>query len=250
MENDIKFRALKPEEIDVRTAHISEKGVQLLLYKDARVDYKILDETFGVFGWTNSYYEIDKVLYCSVGVWNPRTGEYVPKANCGVESFAEAEKGRASDAFKRACFALGIGRELYTKIFIFVQVPTKKNDKGKYELVDRYAKWDVSDIYTNEETQKIEYLQIIDKGGNIVFTYGKKPVKKKAETVEKTDTIKPKQEKVLTREQLEELMEIAKGSGDLVVKVAKDFKYDNPREIKEKDFEEIKTAIAAEILMS
>ncbi len=45
---------------------------------------------------------------------NPENGEWVSKQDVGTESYKEKEKGRASDSFKRACFNIGIGRELYT----------------------------------------------------------------------------------------------------------------------------------------
>ena len=43
------IRLLKADEIECRVSLINEKGLSLLLYKDARVDQKILDETFGIF---------------------------------------------------------------------------------------------------------------------------------------------------------------------------------------------------------
>ena len=72
--------------------------------------------------------------------------QWIAKTDCGVESFAEKEKGEASDAFKRAGFNVGIGRELYTKIFIFVPCETVKNSKGKWELKDRLLKFNVKDL--------------------------------------------------------------------------------------------------------
>lgn len=245
-----EIRALRADEIEVRASQVFEKGVQLLLYKDARVDYRILDETFGMFGWTNQYAVLNGVTYCTVGIFNPKTGEYVPKANCGAEGNIEKEKSTASDAFKRACFNIGIGRELYTKIFIFVPAETYK-DGNYYKLKDKYQKWYVKDIYTDNEKEKIEYLEIADsKTNKVVFTYGKKP------QIETQQVKQPKEEpkkeekvEVLSSEQLNELMKVANGRGDLVVRVANDIGYDNPRKVKVEDFEKIKTAIESEILM-
>ena len=53
-----KIRCLKPEEIEIRVQQVTEKGAQLLLYKDSRCDKRILDETFGIFGWKNKYEEV------------------------------------------------------------------------------------------------------------------------------------------------------------------------------------------------
>ena len=48
------FRLLKANEIDVRVAMVKESGVSLLLYKDARCDMNILDETVGEMNWIRS----------------------------------------------------------------------------------------------------------------------------------------------------------------------------------------------------
>ena len=167
-----KIRSLKAEEIEIRVAQVMEKGAQLLLYKDSRCDKRILDETFGVEGWKNDYKEVLGNLFCTISIWDDEKKEWIDKTDCGVESFSEKEKGQASDAFKRAGFNVGIGRELYTRIFYFVNVPTKKNDKGKYDLVDKYEKFSVSEITTNEETEKIEKIKIINSKGKVVFSYG------------------------------------------------------------------------------
>lgn len=53
------IRLLRPDEIECRVSSINKNGVSLLLYKDARVDQRILDETFGIFGWKRSHQCID-----------------------------------------------------------------------------------------------------------------------------------------------------------------------------------------------
>ena len=113
------FRLLRAEEIDARVSTVNDKGCSLLLYKDARVDQNILDETVGAFGWQRNHSVIDGNLYCSVGIMSA-SGEWVWKQDVGTESYTEKEKGQASDSFKRACFNWGIGRELYTAPFIWV----------------------------------------------------------------------------------------------------------------------------------
>ena len=107
-------RLLNADEIECRVSYINEKGVSLLLYKDARVDQKILDETFGAFGWKRSHQCIDGNLYCTVEVFDREAGVWVSKQDVGTTGFAEKEKSQASDSFKRACFNWGIGRELYS----------------------------------------------------------------------------------------------------------------------------------------
>lgn len=177
-----KIRCLKPEEIEIRVQQVTEKGAQLLLYKDSRCDKRILDETFGIFGWKDRYEEIKGNLFCTISIYDDAKQQWIDKCDCGTESFSEKEKGEASDAFKRAGFNVGIGRELYTRIFYFASVPTKKNDKGKYDLVNKYEKFTVAEISTNEETEKIEKIKIADSKGNIVFSYGYSRTLTKAET--------------------------------------------------------------------
>lgn len=96
-----KIRILKPNEIEVRVAQVTEKGVQLLLYKDSRCDKRILDETFGINGWKNRYEEIKGNLFCIISIWDDTKKHWIDKEDCGVESFSEKEKGEASDALTK-----------------------------------------------------------------------------------------------------------------------------------------------------
>ena len=102
------FRGLRPDEIDVRVGSVSAKGVSLLLYKDARCDMNILDETYGVEGWQRKHEVINGNLYCGIGIYNKDINEWVWKWDCGTESYTEKEKGEASDSFKRAAFNIGM----------------------------------------------------------------------------------------------------------------------------------------------
>lgn len=143
----MKFRDLKAEEIEVRVSRVFDAGVELLLYKDSRCDMRILDETVGPENWQNRFYECKGTLFCKVGINVCRdagTGyhEWVWKDNAGAPSNMEAQKGEASDAFKRACFTWGIGRELYTSPRIFVyadkceKIQPGKN--GKMQCYDQF----------------------------------------------------------------------------------------------------------------
>lgn len=106
-----KIRLLRADEIECRAASVSEKGVSLLLYKDARADQKILDETFGMFGWKRSHQCIDGNLYCTVEVFDKESGCWVAKQDVGTAGYAQKEKSQASDSFKRACFNCPFGRD-------------------------------------------------------------------------------------------------------------------------------------------
>ncbi len=133
------FRLLKANEIECRINMVKENGVSLLLYKSARVDQNLLDESVGPYNWSRSHQLIGDRLYCTVSIRNPETGEWVSKQDVGTESYTEKEKGQASDSFKRACFNWGIGRELYSAPFIWIPKDTCKikviEDRGK----KRYA---------------------------------------------------------------------------------------------------------------
>lgn len=130
------MRPLRADEIEVRIGQIYEKGVTMLLYKNARVDRAILDETFGAMNWTDTYKEVKGNLFCSIGVWDENKDLWVYKEDCGTESNTEKEKGEASDAFKRAGFRWGIGIELYSSPFIWLSVATKPKQGRGYELAN------------------------------------------------------------------------------------------------------------------
>lgn len=174
---DLNFRTLKAEEIDVRVGQITyndkTKGCSLLLYKDARVDMALLDEVCKPFGWSREHKELKDVCYCGVGIKDTDTGEWVFKWDAGSESKTEKEKGEASDSFKRACVNWGIGRELYTAPFIWVNLPA--NDfvqrNGNYYLQNN-IKFSVKEIGYDDKRQ-IKNLVVIDNRGAVVFTHPK-----------------------------------------------------------------------------
>lgn len=166
----MKFRDLTVADVECRVQSVSEKGAVLLIYKDARCDMNVLDETVGAENWQREHYECKGNLFCRVGI---RTdgGEWVWKSDCGTESNTEPQKGEASDSFKRACFNIGIGRELYTAPFIFVKngdCTIIKNDKGRLCCNDRF---DV--VKMTVENKVITALEIKNaKTGKTVFVYG------------------------------------------------------------------------------
>lgn len=128
------MRALKADEIEVRVGQVFEKGVSMLLYKTARTDMQILDETYGAMNWQKDYKEVKGNLYCGIGVWDEVKGEWVWKWDCGTESNTEKEKGEASDAQKRSAVNWQIGRELYSAPFIWLPVATDAIGNGRYKL--------------------------------------------------------------------------------------------------------------------
>lgn len=165
-----KFRDLRADEIDCRIAMVKANGVSLLLYKDARCDMNILDETVGPYNWQRTHSRDN--ANCTVSLWDDEKKQWISKEDTGTESNTEAEKGLASDSFKRACFNWGIGRELYTAPFIWVDASCCeiKNVQGVQKCYDKFA---VADIKI--EDKKIVYLKIVtEKTGKVVFETGKK----------------------------------------------------------------------------
>lgn len=148
------FRELTAEEIDVRVSTISDKGCSILLYKDARCDMNILDESVGSENWQRSHELINGNLFCNVSI--KCDGEWVTKQDVGTESNTEKEKGQASDSFKRACFNWGIGRELYTAPFIWISAKDVKIVDGKNGKPTTYDKFVVSEIeITNKKITRL-----------------------------------------------------------------------------------------------
>lgn len=201
-----KFRTLRADEIDVRVATITSKGFSLLLYKDARCDMNILDETIGSMNWQRTHTREN--ANCIVSIWDKDKNQWISKEDTGTESNTEKEKGLASDSFKRACFNWGIGRELYTSPFIWVSDLSyiKTNPKTQKQTVTERFK--VSMIETSAD-KVITALEIQDSKGNVVFSTKKKVVKQeKAELKTDVDDVE-----FATQEQIEMLKALGyKGS--------------------------------------
>ena len=130
-----KFRTLRAEEIECRVGSINENGFTLLLYKDARCDQNILDETVGEMNWQRDHKELKGNIYCGVSIYDAEKGQWITKWDCGAESNTEKEKGEASDSFKRACVNWGIGRELYTAPLIYIKGEVKAKMRGNKEIL-------------------------------------------------------------------------------------------------------------------
>lgn len=174
---NLTFPLLKADGIEVRVGTNKEgSGMSLLLYKTARVDANMLDKIVGVENWQKKYYELKGNIYCSLGIRCKHEvenfdgtkrieEEWVWKDDCGKESQTEAEKGEASDSFKRAGFAWGIGRELYSSPFIWVSA------KLGY---DKYTKFEVKEIEYNEDKEINKLVIVESKTKTIVFSHGTK----------------------------------------------------------------------------
>lgn len=160
------IRTLTEDEIEVRigTKAKSGSGASLLLYKNSRVDMAILDELVGPMNWQRDHKELKGVIYCGVAIKNEN--EWIWKWDAGVESNTEPQKGEASDSFKRACVNWGIGRELYTSPFIWVNLTAEEWNDGKPRINFR-----VSQITYNKQ-RAVSSLVIVDGKGNVRYTFG------------------------------------------------------------------------------
>lgn len=142
-----KFRTLTAREIECRIQQVTQNGLSLLLYKDARCDQAILDETVGAMNWQRHHSRDNK--NCTVSIWDDEKKQWIEKEDTGTESNTEAEKGLASDSFKRACVNWGIGRELYTAPFIWITPENYELDnKGRVK-----TRFDVSAISYNNDRE-------------------------------------------------------------------------------------------------
>lgn len=154
---EIKFRPLTADEIEVKVKQVKESGIVCLLYKNARTDMDLLDETVGSANWRNDYREVKGNLYASISV--NIDGQWVEKWDCGIESRADSEgnekKGEASDAFKRAGFRWGIGRALYTAPFIWIGKDRCNIKNGKC-----YDKFSVERIMYSEDGKRITAIAV------------------------------------------------------------------------------------------
>ena len=248
------IRLLKADEIECRIAMINEKGLSLLLYKDARVDQRILDETFGAFGWKRSHQCIDGNLYCTVEVFDKETMQWIAKQDVGTMGYTEKEKSQASDSFKRACFNWGIGRELYSAPFIWIpagktsiEMKEGSNREKRYYCNERFS---VVSIEYNSE-REISGLVISNEKGLIVYE-----LKAKADTGGRKEEEQPKSKKEgaqqrqeakkegISKEQMASLQAELKRTGVAMEAVQERYKITSPESMNEKTYKRVMEALA------
>lgn len=230
------FRNLLASEIDCRAAQVSaaQDGakVSILLYKDARVDQNLLDETFGPFGWQRKHEIIDGRLYCTVSVMDKVTGQWVSKQDVGTESNTEKEKGQASDSFKRACFNWGIGRELYTAPRIVIKL-------SKNEVYEKNGRLNMGISLSVKEIEykdnAISRLVIADNYGKVRYTYDTAaPAQRaKAETPKApADPAVPAAKRPISEKQFAELCQRIENGEEVLTKARQVFTFTPEQETK------------------
>lgn len=163
-----EFRTLTADEIEVRVGSVSKGKASLLLYKDARCDMAILDETVGPLNWQRHHSRDN--ANCIVSIWDDEKKQWIEKEDTGTESNTEREKGLASDSFKRACVNLGIGRELYTSPRITINCETVP-DGNRHKLKNPWQFYGcrVASIEYDDKRQ-IKQLSIV-KDGQVIYSF-------------------------------------------------------------------------------
>ncbi len=176
MENKVDFNELqKPlsiDQIEFRVQSINRGGyATILAYKDARADMNRLDKVCGILNWKREHTRDNK--NCIVSIWCEDKKQWISKEDTGTESNAEAQKGLASDSFKRACFNLGIGRELYDYPVISIKL---KDNEFKIENNKVKATWDLQVKqwvwFSQFKDGKLIYLACKDELGGKRFSFG------------------------------------------------------------------------------
>ena len=138
-------------------------------YIDARAVMDLLDKVCSPENWQNDYKIIDGGLFAGIGI---KCGEeWVWKWDMGIESKEDAEKGEASDSFKRAAVKWGIGRFLYATGIQYVKANEKKTNTNHPYTVDGSG----NRIY--DLTKHINVIVLQKPSGN-VKTADSKPKKK------------------------------------------------------------------------
>ena len=170
-----EIRLLQKEDVEVRVAQTTTTSggvvkANLLIYKNARVDMKILDELYTPMGWKRTHRLIGDRLYCLVEVWDKEKKEWVGKEDVGTESYTEKEKGQASDSFKRAGFCWGIGRELYTCPFVWINL---RQDEWRMSNGRKQPKTRFYVDAIEYQDGKVSYLSIVDDRGVERYKWGK-----------------------------------------------------------------------------
>lgn len=159
------MRDLRVDEIECRVGNVTEKGFTLLLYKTARADMTLLDETFGANNWQCRYYQVKNTMICAISIWDKEKNQWIEKCDGGDDDFnAEKVKGECSDAFKRAGFrVLPSTRKLYNSPFIWIN-KDENNDPKK-------TRYEVSDV-GYDDTSVTKLVIINSKTKQVAYSYG------------------------------------------------------------------------------
>jgi len=179
-------KPLTAKQIDFRVQSINKgQYVTILAYKDARVDMERLDEVVGALNWKREHSRDNH--NCTVSIYNREIEQWISKEDTGTESQADAQKGLASDSFKRACFNWGIGRELYD----YPLIQFKLKDSEVKKVGDKFRpSWNFNlrdwEWYTEFVDNKLSFIACRDSRGAVRWKWGEmkdeKSLKKESKT--------------------------------------------------------------------
>ena len=175
MVKEIPLLDVKDVELRVQSVSQTNSGTfaHLLLYKNARVDMRVLDEVFGVMNWKREHSEINGNLYCTVSIWDDEKGQWISKQDVGTESNTEAVKGQASDAFKRSCTCIGVGRELYSAPKIKIKLKDNELSTGQNGKPRTFAKFHVGAMEYDKDKGCYTTFTVLDDKGEIRYDLNK-----------------------------------------------------------------------------
>jgi len=173
--NEIPLLTAQDVELRVSQLQQTNYGVYatLLVYKDARTDFAMLNKVFGPLGWQRKHCVIEGNLYCTVSVWDEEHQRWIERMDVGVPSNTESEKGAASDSFKRACFNYSLGTELYDAPIIRFKLADNEVSMGSNGKPKTYAKFQVGTMIYDRDKRCFTEFTVLDQEGNVRFSLTK-----------------------------------------------------------------------------
>lgn len=161
---EFSIRLLHADEIECRVASISEKGASLLLFKDARVDLKVLDETFGTFGWQRTHQTIDGNLYCTISLWDEKKKQWIAKqdvkvARIGYNEKREIDLLEITDSYGKTVFSLNPDKGENKTALKVLQKELDRTGVEMETVLERYHLQDISQMTPEQFENAINCLK-------------------------------------------------------------------------------------------
>ena len=99
-----------PADCCVVVAKTTDTFVRLRVLPTPAGICRILDARFGPMGWCRRHYNCGSALYCSIGIYNPVTGDYLHKDAPAHDDYIGGDKATLQDAssFAHAAALWGI----------------------------------------------------------------------------------------------------------------------------------------------
>lgn len=161
-------------DVELRVAQLQQTNygvyATLLVYKNARTDFAMLNKVFGPLGWQRKHSVIEGNLYCTVSVWDEEHQRWIERMDVGVPSNTESEKGAASDSFKRACFNYSLGTELYDAPTIRFKLFDNEVSMGTNGKPKTYAKFKVGTMVYDRDKRLFTEFTVLDQEENVRFS--------------------------------------------------------------------------------